>query len=159
MIGPAVKLFRPLVPRTALFAPQLLAFKTADPMPKQAMQATDKHAAQRGRRRRILLRIFESELGDALSATPRQRRLLGNSTTATSIDTFSAVKPALLGPKLTLLRAAISAIAITVTFVVIVLVTAWYGPDCRSPQRSISIGNAVLVAGCLQNSSHFGRGP
>jgi hypothetical protein len=30
---------------------------------------------------------------------------------------------------------------------VIMFLTAWHGPDCRSPQRSISIGGAVLMAG------------
>ena len=37
---------------------------------------------------------------------------------------------------------------ITHAFAVIMFLTAWHGPDCRSPQRSISIGGAVLMAGC-----------
>jgi hypothetical protein len=36
---------------------------------------------------------------------------------------------------------------ITLAFAVIMFLTAWHGPDCRSPQRSISIGGAVLMAG------------
>jgi hypothetical protein len=33
-------------------------------------------------------------------------------------------------------------------FALIVFLTVWYVPDCRSPHRSISIGGVVLVAGC-----------
>jgi hypothetical protein len=127
-------------------------------MPKEAIQTTDKHVAQRRRTRRILLCMFQRELGDA-SATPKQTRLSENSTKTTLVDTFSDLRSAFFHLKLTPLRATISAIAMTVAFEVIVFVTAWFGPDCRSPQRSISIGNAVLVAGCSRNSSHFGRGP
>src|SRR6266481_9417537 len=32
---------------------------------------------------------------------------------------------------------------ITLAFAVIMFLTAWHGPDCRSPQRSIAIGGAV----------------
>jgi tetrahydromethanopterin S-methyltransferase subunit E len=41
-------------------------------------------------------------------------------------------------------------VLITLAFAMIVFLTAWHGPDCRSPQRSISIGSAVLMAGCAQ---------
>jgi len=119
----------------------------------------DKHVTQRGRTRRTLLRMFQRELGDALRATLAHRRPLENSTKATSADTFSGVKSALFGTKSRLPRAATSAITIMVALALIVFVTARYGHDCRSPQRSISIGNAVLVAGCLQKSSPSWIGP
>ena len=42
----------------------------------------------------------------------------------------------------------IMAAAIAVEFGMVVFLTAWHGSDCRSAQRSISIGGAVLLAGC-----------
>jgi hypothetical protein len=41
-----------------------------------------------------------------------------------------------------------SRLATALAFAAIVFLTAWHGPDCRLPKRSISIGGAVLVAAC-----------
>jgi hypothetical protein len=131
----------------------------------QAMQATDRHAARRGRARRILVRMFHSELGDAHDASPKLKpkpkrgRLLKNATEATSADAFSRRESAFFGPELMLLFAVACAFAVSVSFAAVVFVSAWNGPDCRSPRRSILIGNVVLVAGCSQKSSRFGSGP
>jgi len=48
-------------------------------------------------------------------------------------------------------------VLITLAFAMIVFLTAWHGPDCRSPQRSISIGSAVLMAGCAQRRALMHR--
>jgi hypothetical protein len=129
----------------------------------QAMQATDRHAARRGRARRILVRMFQSELGDAHDASPKLKpkrgRLLKNATEATSAGAFSRRESPFFGPELMLLFAVACAVAVSVSFAAVVFVSAWNGPDCRSPRRSILIGNVVLVAGCSQKSSRFGSGP
>jgi hypothetical protein len=49
--------------------------------------------------------------------------------------------------------------AIAVAFGVMMFLTVWYSPDCRSPHQSISISGALLVAGCPEHShSHVGGG-
>jgi hypothetical protein len=120
--------------------------------PMQAMQAKDGHAAQRGRLRRILVGMFQSRLGDAPDAPPKPGRLPEDVTKATSADALSSAKAA-FGVKLTLLLAVICVVAMLVTFAAVAFVSAWSGFDCRSPRRSISIGNVVLVAGCPRNGS------
>jgi hypothetical protein len=43
---------------------------------------------------------------------------------------------------------------ITLAFAVIMFLTAWHGPDCRSPQRSISIGGLMAGWGARQEREH-----
>jgi hypothetical protein len=59
--------------------------------------------------------------------------------------------------KLMLLRATTTAVAIAIAFGLIVFLTVRHGQDCRSPQRSISIGGAVLMAGCANDAAVSGR--
>jgi len=42
----------------------------------------------------------------------------------------------------------LSCVLITLAFGMIVFLTAWHGPDCRSPQRSISMGGAGFRSRC-----------
>jgi hypothetical protein len=50
----------------------------------------------------------------------------------------------------------LSAVAIVLEFAVIAAVTTRFGPDCRSPQRSILIGHTFLAAGCPPHTSRHG---
>jgi hypothetical protein len=45
------------------------------------------------------------------------------------------------------LQPVIMAAAIAVAFGAMMFLTVWYGPDCRSPRRSVSIGGAVPGSG------------
>jgi hypothetical protein len=71
-----------------------------------------------------------------------------NSTEAASVHTVSGLRSVFLRPKPTAVGAAISAIAAAVGFGMVVFATARLGPDCRLPQRSITIGSLVVAAGC-----------
>ncbi len=39
-------------------------------------------------------------------------------------------------------------VALALAFGLIVFLTVWYGPDCRSSHKSILTGGVVLLAGC-----------
>jgi hypothetical protein len=42
----------------------------------------------------------------------------------------------------------IMAIAMVAAFGVMMFLTVWYSPDCRSPHQSITAAGVVLLAGC-----------
>jgi cold shock protein len=50
--------------------------------------------------------------------------------------------------KLIMGHALLSAATIVAAFGLIVFLTVWYVPDCRSPHQSISVDDALLLAGC-----------
>ncbi len=43
---------------------------------------------------------------------------------------------------------AVMVAAIVAAFGVLVFLTVWYGPDCQTPHKSVSVGGVVLLAGC-----------
>jgi hypothetical protein len=53
----------------------------------------------------------------------------------------------------------VMAAAVVAAFGVMMFLTVWYSPDCRSPHKSVALGGAALVAGCADRShSHIGGG-